>query len=763
MTRSTALLGFGCVLAACGTPDGGGRSELPDLELSTLNLDFGDVNTGEPVTRDITIRNNGELPMGLSQIVVAPDGDKAQDYEKNFAVTYDFAEMMCDDGSGGGDTTGDPKDVSTDGTKKPKDTGPKDSGDDTGFYDTGDTGDKVIVQQVLNPGCELPLHVTMDPVGLGEVQAGLLIITRDEPSDREPNYYRDPDEEYKIVKLEGNAVDVNGRILVEPRNLEFGFVWAGEVGIQYVLVRNDGRGDLVIDSVQMAENCPESQLSSPAADPTSPDYINDLVLEPGESISIVAYHKPLTAADVTGDPTCNMHIHSDDPREPDAEVEIKANQKGLSEDTPPSVRLISPAPGHVVNSGMLTVEVDMWDANQPADSLDCYIRSAMLKMAGIADCVPSGKSGHVIVQIPAANTLEAGTDTIEVIVTDAHGQRAVASTTILYLTSLPENDADGDGYVDHVDGGNDCNDNDATIYPAAAELPDGKDNNCEDAPACVPVPCFGTVIDPCIDEGTVLGDDDADCFVERCSPEIANGCDCNDWETYGAGTFPDAPEVPDGMDNDCDPDGSIDEGTNAYDDDNDGYDEFNGDFDDADPLINPAAVEYCDGIDNDCDNIIDDAGACIPIDSRPVILGGAQGVWADKTDIGTNESTTIGVYGFDADGDTLTYVWTQDDELAPFVSISTSAAGPVVTFTAPDEVRNGADEYRYDVGVQVNDDDGNSTWAFGYVWVHDGPVELTISSGDNGGCNKNENQAFAPLLPLALLAWASRRRRSRAA
>ena len=196
-------------------------------------------------------------------------------------------------------------------------------------------------------------------------------------------------------------------------------------------------------------------------------------------------------------------------------------------------------------------------------------------------------------------------------------------------------------------------------------LPDGKDNNCEPAAACAPSPC-PVPTNPCIDEGTVLGDDDADCYVEYCPDDAAkkvpNGCDCNDWPTFGADTYPGAVEIPDGLDNDCDPDGQIDEGTTQFDDDGDGYDELNGDFNDNDPTINPAAIEYCDGVDNDCDDFIDNGGACIPIDSRPVILGGSQGVWADKTDIAVNESTTIGVYGFDADGDQLTYLWTQDTE-----------------------------------------------------------------------------------------------------
>jgi uncharacterized protein (TIGR03382 family) len=382
-------------------------------------------------------------------------------------------------------------------------------------------------------------------------------------------------------------------------------------------------------------------------------------------------------------------------------------------------------------------------------------------MSSIADCTPTDESGHVVVNIDAHDKLEAGIDTIEVIVTDVFGQRATASTTILYLVSAPANDADHDGYVAEAFGGTDCDDGDATVYPEAAELPDFKDNNCEDAPSCVPVVCAGVAIDPCVDEGTELGDDDADCYVERC-PSVAgvyNGCDCNDWPTFGAGTFPGSVEVPDNLDNDCDVPPLIDEGTTAFDDDLDGYDELNGDFDDTDPTINPAATEYCDGVDNDCDDYVDDQGACIPIDSRPVILGGSQGVWAEKTDIGVNESTTLGVYGFEADGDQLTFVWTADDEFSN-QAIDPAAVGPVVTLTAPDEVLNGADKYRYDIQVQIADPDGNPTWAYGYIWVHSDPVDLTLgSSADTGGCStSNGNPALAPLLPLALFAWVRRRR-----
>ncbi len=112
---------------------------------------------------------------------------------------------------------------------------------------------------------------------------------------------------------------------------------------------------------------------------------------------------------------------------------------------------------------------------------------------------------------------------------------------------MEETDADTDGYS--VEAG-DCNDDEASISPAAQEACDGVDNNCDGA----------------IDDGattTFYTDADEDGFGD---PTTARGA-C----TLNAGEVEDA--------TDCD---------------------------DANADANPAMDEACDELDNDCDGVVDD-------------------------------------------------------------------------------------------------------------------------------------------------------------
>ncbi len=156
-------------------------------------------------------------------------------------------------------------------------------------------------------------------------------------------------------------------------------------------------------------------------------------------------------------------------------------------------------------------------------------------------------------------------------------------------------DADGDGHsTPRSCSGtrDDCDDNNASVFPGAPELCDGLDNDCDGS----------------VDEGLIL-DADGDGHT---TPGSCYGTrdDCDD---NNASVFPGAPELCDGLDNDCD--GGVDEGL-TLDADGDGHSTpwscsgTRDDCDDNNASVFPGAPELCDGLDNDCDGQVDDGISC---------------------------------------------------------------------------------------------------------------------------------------------------------
>ena len=176
------------------------------------------------------------------------------------------------------------------------------------------------------------------------------------------------------------------------------------------------------------------------------------------------------------------------------------------------------------------------------------------------------------------------------------------------------------GYVDNDE---DCDDDEASSNPDASERCDGADNDCD-----------GEVDEDALDAEDWYPDEDGDGYGDssataetscmEVSGLVSNGSDCDDDD---ADISPDATEICDGVDNDCndeiddaedattwyrdfDEDGYGDDDTSTDSCDNpDGYVAENGDCNDADETIHPDADEPCDEIDNNSNDEIDELGA----------------------------------------------------------------------------------------------------------------------------------------------------------
>jgi|GEM_PF-947717 len=277
-------------------------------------------------------------------------------------------------------------------------------------------------------------------------------------------------------------------------------------------------------------------------------------------------------------------------------------------------------------------------------------------------------------------------------------------------------DQDGHGIAD------DCDDDEPTTHPDATEVCDGVDNDCD-----------GEIDDALL--GTFYADDDGDGYGDPAVSEtdcddaagyVDNDGDCDDSDPA---VNPDATEVCNGVDDDCDlliddDDPSIDDATTFYydaDADSFGDDATSiqaceapadfvaepGDCDDTEPAVNPDATEICNGVDDDCDSDVDDDDDSVE----------GQGTWWLDSDGDGVGSTAYSVDacelpdGFAADSDDC------DDGDATAYPGANEACDD-----ADNDCDGTIDENATDAGVWYEDSDGD-----GY-----GTPTSTVDSCDGG-------------------------------
>ncbi len=183
--------------------------------------------------------------------------------------------------------------------------------------------------------------------------------------------------------------------------------------------------------------------------------------------------------------------------------------------------------------------------------------------------------------------------------------------------SVAYTDLDGDGWAACVE----CDDSNGAVNPAATELCNGLDDDCDGV----------TDPDSATDAGAWYADIDGDSYgdpatvLDSCAAPAGYVADATDCDDTLATVFPGATEFCNGVDDDCDgvtdPTTSVDASTWYADTDGDsygdpanttpactlpaGYTTDSTDCDDSTSAVNPAALELCNGIDDDCDGVVD--------------------------------------------------------------------------------------------------------------------------------------------------------------
>jgi hypothetical protein len=357
-------------------------------------------------------------------------------------------------------------------------------------------------------------------------------------------------------------------------------------------------------------------------------------------------------------------------------------------------------------------------------------------------------------------------------------------------------DGDGDGYGSDADAvtqcqapdahvlfGGDCADDDPTVHPSADEVCDDADQDCDE------------VIDEDVAVSTYYVDSDEDGFgdaaepVVSCAPPSGAVLDAQDCDDTSADVNPNADEICNGVDDDCDTstDAAASDAPSWFlDNDEDGYGldaselaacdrptgyvAEGGDCDDGDDAYHPGAAETCtDTVDFDCDGavgFVDEDGdgwaACLECDDDAALVNPGATEVCDAVDNdcdGTTDEGAVdeGTWYLDADEDG--YGLDAASAAACALPPGYAAAGgdcddgDASTNPAGTEVCGGGDE---DCDTLVDDADGGVTGAS--TWYADldgdgdgdaadagalGCVQPSATSATHDDCDDTDPHAYA--------------------
>ena len=280
------------------------------------------------------------------------------------------------------------------------------------------------------------------------------------------------------------------------------------------------------------------------------------------------------------------------------------------ENTAPSCAFTSPERGATFAPGdTILFEGTCTDAETAPTQLTLTLES---HLAGeLDDDVPINTAGAFTLPV---STLPAGDHVITITATDSRGEEGVDTLTISVCEGTWYTDDDGDGYGDPttatdaciqpsgtVDNGDDCDDTRAHVAPGAAE-----NESLTDCMADADGDGYG---DSSVPTGITAGTDcnDADSAVHPAATEVCNTVDDDcDGDTDDADSSVDTSTGSTFYaDTDTDGYGNASSTTLSCTVPS-GYVTDATDCNDTDSAVNPGATEVCNTIDDDCDGDIDD-------------------------------------------------------------------------------------------------------------------------------------------------------------
>ncbi len=358
-----------------------------------------------------------------------------------------------------------------------------------------------------------------------------------------------------------------GRLDVSPTSVTFPDTEAGAQTVETIVLTNSGAGPITLAAVYFPNDADGAFAFAPGQnDPTG------TVIQGEDSLTVSIAFAPPTSGTFDG----TWRVASNDPDRPSIDVPLSGT--GTTPTSPDDDQ-----DGYTVADG--DCDDDDPDVHPGATEI-CNDRDD--------DC-----NGEVDEQAADAFAVYPDNDQ------DGYGNEEAALTNCI----VP------DGYTTV---GDDCNDEDPSTHPGADELCDQADNDCD-----------GAVDEEATDAMTVYPDTDGDGYgatsgtLQACTPPEGYVAETGDCDDDNPGVNPDALEVCDGIDNNCD--GQIDntgETLLYVDADGDGHGDpdtgelgcgpsdgrvpLGDDCDDTNGATYPGADEYCDGIDNDCDGAVDE-------------------------------------------------------------------------------------------------------------------------------------------------------------